>query len=108
MIELRVSAQGKQDLKNIWRGLAEYRLELADQQIRRIEKKIDLLSKFPLAGRQRLDISPNLRSVPVDRLVLLYHVDQQGERTIVEIDRIIDGTRNLQSLFNNLESEDQN
>ena len=108
MIELRVSAQGKQDLKNIWRGLAEYRLELADQQIRRIEKKIDLLSKFPLAGRQRLDISPNLRSVPVDRLVLLYHVDQQGERTIVEIDRIIDGTRNLQSLFNDLESEDQN
>lgn len=108
MIELRVSAQGKQDLKNIWRGLAEYRLELADQQIRRIEKKIDLLSKFPLAGRQRLDISPNLRSVPVDRLVLLYHVDQQGERTIVEIDRIIDGTRNLQSLFNDFESEDQN
>ena len=107
MIELRVSAQGKQDLKNIWRGLAEYRLELADKQIRRIEKKIDLLSKFPLAGRQRLDISPNLRSLPVDRLVLLYHVDQQGERTIVEIDRIIDGTRNLQSLFNDFESEDQ-
>ena len=106
MIELRVSPQGQQDLKNIWRGLAEYRLELADKQIRRIEKKIAILSKFPLAGRQRLDISPNLRSLPIDRLILLYHVDQQGDKTIVEIDRIIDGAMNLYSLFNDSESED--
>ena len=103
IIEIKVSEKGKQDIKNIWRGLAEYRLQLADQQIRRIEQKIAILSKFPLAGRKRLDISPDLRSVPVDRLVLLYHIDQKGDRTIVEIDRIIDGKRDLQSLFSDPE-----
>ena len=105
-IEIKVSENGQQDLKTIWRGLAEYRLEIADQQIRRIKQKIDMLSKFPLAGRQRLDISPVLRSIPVDRLVVLYHIDQKDDLTIVEIDRIIDGARDLPRLFDDSESEE--
>jgi plasmid stabilization system protein ParE len=105
-IEIRISENGQQDIKNIWRGLAEYRLEIADKQIKRIQQKISPLSKFPLAGRERSDISPNLRSVPVDRLVVFYHIDQKDDRTIVEIDRIIDGTRDLSSLFDDPESEE--
>jgi plasmid stabilization system protein ParE len=61
MIQIQLSKLAQQDLKDIWRGLAEYRLELADKQIKKIEKKIALLKQFPLAGRQRDDMDSAIR-----------------------------------------------
>jgi toxin ParE1/3/4 len=103
MAELKLVQLAQQDLKDIWRGLAEYRLEIADQKIKRITKKLELLRQFPLAGRQRDDLLPNIRSIPVDQFLVFYRILQEGDRTIVEIDRIIDGKRDLQSLFSDPE-----
>ena len=106
MAELKLVQLAQQDLKDIWRGLAEYRLEIADQKIRRITKKLELLRQFPLAGRQRDDLLPNIRSIPVDQFLVFYRILQESDRTIVEINRIVDGKRNLQQLFNDSESEE--
>jgi len=106
MAELKLVQLAQQDLKDIWRGLAEYRLEIADQKIKRITKKLELLRQFPLAGRQRDDLLPNIRSIPVDQFLVFYRILQEGDRTIVEINRIVDGKRNLQQLFNDSESEE--
>ena len=47
MIDVQPTATADQDLKDIWRGLAEYRLELADQRINQIVQKFELLSQYP-------------------------------------------------------------
>ena len=105
MLEIQLSARADQDLKDIWRGLAEYRLELADKKIRRIVQKFELLSQFPLAGRPRNEILPNLRSIPVDSLLVLYQVVPKDDRTIVEIVRVTDGRRDLNRLFSSDDEE---
>jgi len=104
MIEVELAAAADQDLKDIWRGLAEYRLELADQRINQIVQKFELLSQYPLAGRQRNDILPNLRSIPVDRLLILYQILQDRDREIL---RVTDGRRNLKRLFNPEDLEEE-
>ncbi len=105
MIEVQLSKLTQQDLKDIWRGLAEYRLELADKQIKRIEKKIALLKQFPLAGRQRDDIDSVIRSVTVDRFVVFYQIHEQDDDSIVEILRVTDGRRDLNRLFSSDDEE---
>jgi toxin ParE1/3/4 len=107
MLEIQLATQADQDLKDIWRGLAEYRLELADKKIRRIVKKFELLSQFPLAGRERNEILPNLRSIPVDSLIILYQVIPKDGRTIVEIVRVTDGRRDLNRLFSDEDEEEE-
>lgn len=106
MLDVQLSAAAEQDLKDIWRGLAEYRLELADQRINQIVQKFELLSQYPLAGRQRDDILPELRSIPIDRFLILYQIPQDLE--ILEIVRVIDGRRNLTQLFNPEEPNEEN
>lgn len=105
MIQIQLSKLAQQDLKDIWRGLAEYRLELADKQIKRIEKKIALLKQFSLAGRQRDDIDSVIRSVTVDRFVVFYQIHQQDDDSIVEILRVTDGRRDLDRLFSSDDEE---
>ena len=107
MIEVELAAAADQDLKDIWRELAEYRLELADQRINQIVQKFELLSQYPLAGRQRNDILPNLRSIPVDRLLILYQILQDRDREILEILRVTDGRRNLKRLLNPEDLEEE-
>ena len=99
MLEVQLTAQADQDLKDIWRGLAEYKLELADKKVQIVVKKFELLSQFPLAGRGRSDILPELRSIAVDSLLILYRIVQKDERAIVEIVRVSDGRRDLNRLF---------
>ena len=99
MIQVQLSKLAQQDLKDIWRGLAEYQLKLAGKQLKRLEKKIALLKQFPLAGRQRDDIDSVIRSVNVDRFVVFYQVHQQDNDSIVEILRVTDGRRDLNRLF---------
>jgi toxin ParE1/3/4 len=107
MIQIQLSKLAQQDLKDIWRGLAEYRLELADKQIKRIEKKIVLLKQFPLAGRQRDDIDSAIRSVTVDRFVVFYQIHEQTDGTIVEIVRVTDGRRDLNRLFSDDDEDEE-
>lgn len=107
MIEVQLAAAADQDLKDIWRGLADYRLELADQRINQIVQKFELLSQYPFAGRQRNDILPNLRSIPVDRLLILYRILQENDREVLEIVRVTDGRQNLKRLFNPEETEEE-
>jgi toxin ParE1/3/4 len=101
-VDIQISAAAEQDIKDIWRGLVEYRIDFADQKVRQIEQKFLLLAQFPLAGRSREDILPGLRSIPIDHLILLYQILEQNDRTIVEIVRVTD----LNRLFNPDDSEE--
>lgn len=93
-IELTDAA--KQDLRDIWRGLAEYgQLSIADEALRGIESKFELLCQFPGAGRSRNEFFPGLRSYPSDDFVIFYRFSSP----FVEIIRVLHGRRDLPAIF---------
>jgi plasmid stabilization system protein ParE len=65
MIQIRFSDSAKQDLRDIWHGLAEYSgLSFADSTLANIESKFRLLAQFPSSGRVRAELLVDLRSYP--------------------------------------------
>jgi toxin ParE1/3/4 len=98
---VRFTAQSEQDLRDVWRGLAEFGgLENADQKRLAIREKIKLLRQFPHAGRSRDEILPGLRSLAIQGFVIFYRFDQ----TVIEIARVLHGKRDILAIFN--ESDD--
>jgi toxin ParE1/3/4 len=93
---LKVTALAKQDLREIWRGLAEFRgLKQADQQLGKIEKKFQLLTQFPRSGPSRDELKPGLRSYVVGEFVVFYRVGD----VYIEVVRVLNGRRDLEHLL---------
>ena len=91
-----LTVQAQQDLRDIWRGLAEFgELKQADDRIIMIRKKLRLLGQFPSSGRSREEIFLGLRSFPVSGFVIFYQIGM----TQVQIVRVVDGRRDLDGLF---------
>jgi toxin ParE1/3/4 len=94
--EVILTVQAKQDLRDIWRGLAEFgALKLADDRTDAIRKKLKLLEQFPNSGRSREELLPGLRSLPVKGVVIFYRVGTMS----VEIVRVVDGRRDFDEIF---------
>ena len=97
-----LTVQAQQDLRDIWRGLAEFGdLKRADDRIIVIRKKLLLLGQFPRSGRSREELLPGLRSFPVSELIIFYRIGT----TQVEIVRVVDGRRHLDDLFGRVEDD---
>jgi toxin ParE1/3/4 len=94
---VRFTTQAEQDLRDIWRGLAEFGgLENADQKRLAIREKIKLLRQFPNVGRCRDEILPGLRSLATQGFVIFYRFDQ----TAIEIARVLHGKRDIDRILN--------
>ena len=65
--------------------------------VRRVLTKCEQLTSMPYRGRQRPDIAPGIRSLPFRPVVIFYRVRADGD--IIEIVRIIDGRRDLATVF---------
>jgi toxin ParE1/3/4 len=55
--------------------------------------KIQKLADFPRSGRQRLELRPSLRSVPVGDYLILYYPLKDG----VQVERVLHGSRDLEA-----------
>jgi toxin ParE1/3/4 len=100
-IQIRFSESAKQDLRDIWRGLAEYSgLSFADSTLAKIESKFRLLVEFPESGRVRDELLAGLRSYPAGNFVIFYRIIA----TTVEVVRVIHGRRDIDAIFNESES----
>jgi len=98
---LRIAVQAKQDLREIWRGFAEFSgLAKADAVLEGIEKKFQLLLQFPRSGLQRDELREGVRSFPAGEFVIFYRV---GE-SVVEVVRVLNGRRDIDALFDDEES----
>lgn len=99
-----LTVQAQQDLRDIWRGLAEFGdLKRADDRIIVIRKKLLLLGQFPRSGRSRDHLLPGLRSLPVSGFMIFYRI----RTTQFEIVRVVDGRRHLDDLFGEVEDDGQ-
>jgi toxin ParE1/3/4 len=85
-----------QDLRDIWRGLAEYStLTLVDGKMTMLQNKLILLSQFPESGRRREELAIGMRSFPAVEFVIFYRVF--GD--YIQIVRILNGRRDIESIF---------
>jgi toxin ParE1/3/4 len=64
--------QARVDLIEIWGFIADDSEAAADQMLDRIDEVLRMLRDRPLAGRERSELAPELRSFPVGSYILFY------------------------------------
>lgn len=96
-----LSAQARQDLKDIKDYIARDSLDRAEEFVRSIAERFRKLAGFPSMGRSYEELFPNLRGFPVGNYIIFYRPTEQG----IAIERILSGYRDLDTLFQN---EDEN
>jgi toxin ParE1/3/4 len=90
------SREAEADLEDIWTYYAESAgREVANDIVRAIGDICQMLEEHPLAGRERSEIRPGLRSALSSPHVIFYRVS--GD--VPEIVRILDGRRDIDEIF---------
>ena len=84
--------RAKSDLIEIWRYLAERSPAAADRLLDRVEEIACMLAEHPFAGRARPELAENLRSFPVESLVVFYMPRQDR----IDIIRVLSARRDLE------------
>ena len=82
----------KTDIMEIWRYVAERSPAAADRLLDRIEEVCFMLSEYPFAGRARPELAENLRSFPVESLVVFYPPQQDR----IDIIRVLSARRDFE------------
>ena len=81
------------DLIAIWRYLAPHSERAADDQLRRLQARCDLLVQFPELGPLRLGRRPDVRQLVEGDYLIFYRVT----RSRIEVLRVLHGRRDLSS-----------
>jgi toxin ParE1/3/4 len=94
--QFRLTEPAIQDIEQIADYIARQSgLEQGDRFLNKLDAKFVKIAQFPNLGRQRDEILPGLRSLPMDNYLILYMVIGQD----VEIFRVVSGYRDLSALF---------
>jgi toxin ParE1/3/4 len=95
---VKFTRQAEDDLIALISFIAYDSPERARVFLARIEERCRILALWPKSGRPRPEIAGELRSFPVSPLVVFYRVvpPESGD---VEIVRVIDGRRDLGTVF---------
>ncbi len=84
------------DLLLIWDFIARDNLEAADNYLRFLETKFQLIATQPQSGRVRDELKPNLRSFPIGNYVVFYYPLEDG----IAIERVLQGSQDIAAQFN--------
>jgi toxin ParE1/3/4 len=90
-----VSPQAAQDLQEIHDYLFVKNPDIANKFLDAMAQKFEILANFPNIGRRCDELSPSLRSFPVDNYLIFYRPIADG----IEITRVVSGYRDLDALF---------
>lgn len=92
----RFTAAASRDIENIIDYIADNSsFDAAERLLKKINQKCSNLANFPNMGRRRDELSPSLRSLPVDDYLIFYRPIADG----IEILRVVSGYRDLDALF---------
>lgn len=92
---VRLTAKAEEDLIALWEAIAGESPNAADRALDRIDDVFRLLAEHPEAGRRRDDIRPGFRLFPERPWLVFYRIVDSG----VEVVRVVDGRRDLETLF---------
>ncbi len=97
--KFRLTEPAIQDIEQIVDYIARQSgLDIADRFLSNIDANAKI-AQFPNLGRQRDEILPDLRSLPMDNYLILYMPIGQD----VEIFRVVSGYRDLSALFTDVD-----
>ncbi len=102
MTRIVISPAAEADIEEIWLTIATNNAGAASRVIHAIARKVRLLEQNPRLGVHRPDIAPTLRMLVERPFLVLYELQPDtpdGAVQIVEVVRIVDGRRDLSTLF---------
>ncbi|MGK7953560.1 MAG: type II toxin-antitoxin system RelE/ParE family toxin [Xenococcaceae cyanobacterium] len=92
----RFTAPASRDIEKIVDYVADKSsFDSAERLLKKINQKCSKLANFPNMGRRRDELSPLLRSFPVDDYLIFYRPIENG----IEVLRVVSGYRDLDALF---------
>jgi toxin ParE1/3/4 len=96
MKRIRVSADARADLDEIWSYIAFRDSESrANAVIDQLNSRLPLIASAPAIGRKRESIAPGMRSLPLGAYIIFY----REMETHVSILRVVHAARSLRKLF---------
>ncbi len=95
MINYVISPLASRDLDEIFDYFASRSIDAGDQFIDDFNKKCQNLVSFPNIGKSYAEIKPSLRGIPLSGYIIFYQVTISS----IEIVRVVNGYRDLESLF---------
>lgn len=95
MAKLLFTPLAESDINGILDYIAEHRPLTAGNVVLRIRECCDKIAAFPELGKVRPEFPGNYRSFPLERWVIFYRVAADT----VEIHRVLDGGRDIESLL---------
>jgi toxin ParE1/3/4 len=95
MARIVYSQTSKDDLLEIWVGLAASNVSAAERLLDDLDAATRLLATQPLIGKSRREFGAGIRSFPVRDYVLVYRPIPGG----VELVRVVHGARDLPRVF---------
>jgi toxin ParE1/3/4 len=94
--QFRLTKTATNDIEQITDFIAQQSgLQQSETFLSKLDAKFANIVTFPQIGRKRSEILPNLRSVPLDKYLILYLLIGED----VEILRVVSGYRDLARLF---------
>jgi toxin ParE1/3/4 len=94
--KFRLTEPAVQDIKQIADYIARQSgFTQAERFLTRLDEKFAKIARFPSLGRQRDEILPSVRSIPIDLYLILYMPFNQD----IDILRVVSGYRDLSALF---------
>lgn len=95
MSTLQFTDRARADLNDIWDHIAQDNPSAARKYIATLLDKMLLLLQSPQLGRQRDDLRPGMRTMPVGNHVIFYKQVDKG----IKIIRVLSGYRDITSMF---------
>ena len=95
MSEPRITEQAESDLEDAWEYLAQRNEAAADRLLDGILQRARLHAQFPLLGRLREDLGPNLRIFVVSPFVAFY----RPFADTIEVLRVLHGSRDVETIM---------
>jgi toxin ParE1/3/4 len=84
-----------QDLNEISEYFLINNVEAGEKLFKEFNQRFQNLTKFPTIGRAYNHLQPGIRGLSVKKYIIFYRIST----TELEIVRIVDGKRNLKTLF---------
>jgi toxin ParE1/3/4 len=97
MPSLLVRPRALADLAEIWVYIAKDSPDRADAFVDLVDSKFQALARRPGLERRRPELSSEIRSFTIGRYVVFYQPLSRG----IEIVRVLHGSRDLESIFEN-------
>ncbi len=99
MSRLFITPLAEQDLQDILEYIAQHRPQTARKWYEVLREKCAFLAQHPELGEHRPELADAIRSFSVNRWVIFYRLT--GD--VVEIHRILDGSRDVRSQIDRVE-----